>query len=205
AYCRRDLGQLETDAIVVDGRLVDAIDLIRAIAAARPLMPTLFLSADVDDVMPAICAGAHDFALLTATPGEIGVRLHLLSSATPRPVRKQGRVGVLRVDRELRTVSAGDKSVSLSPIEFKMFEQLLANVGRAVSRGELERAIWGQAELAEHPTNIAVVYVSYLRKKLTQLSDVCSIATITNAGYTLNLEARSEKQSRSGHGPRGGR
>jgi DNA-binding response OmpR family regulator len=148
-----------------------------------------------------MCAGAHDFALATASPAELVLRIRLLSSAMVRPVRKERRIGPLQVDRELRKLSVGAHSVSLSPIEFKMFEHLLLHAGRPASRSELQHAIWGADELAEHPTNIAVVYVSYLRRKLARLGRVCSITTITNVGYALDLDIRPENARQ----PAGGR
>jgi DNA-binding response OmpR family regulator len=77
--------------------------------------------------------------------------------------------------------------VSLSPIELKLLERLLLQPGKPVSRAELQRSIWAQGEVDEQPTNIAVVYVSYVRAKLAKLGGGCSIRTITNVGYVLDL------------------
>lgn len=51
--------------------------------------------------------------------------------------------------------------------------------------------MWSADEIAEHPTNIAVVYISYLRRKLSKLGTVCAIRTIPSAGCVLDVEAAS--------------
>jgi two-component system KDP operon response regulator KdpE len=116
----------------------------------------------------------------------------MLSSAAVRPLASMRHVGPLLLDRDARCLSYEDKSIRLSPNELALFERLLLEAGLPVSRADLERSIWGQTEPGELATNVAVVYVSYLRKKLAQLGSVCRIVTHTQVGYALEIHEMAE-------------
>lgn len=194
---RREVSRVQADVLVVDSTVPGVADLITQARSSLPSIPILFITKQLGDVATAVSAGANDFATTAATPAELAIRLQLLASAVARPLPQLRPIGPLSLDREARLLSYRSKSVGLSPIETKMFERLLLEVGRPVSRSELERSIWGQPDIAERPTNVAVVYVSYLRKKLARLGDVCVIRTITNVGYALEIREAPSRQARS--------
>jgi len=193
---RREISRIDADVIVIDSAIPGVIDLIAQVRSSLPSIPILFLSEQLSDVAAAMAAGANDFVAATATPVELAVRVKLLVSAVARPLPQLRPFGPVSLDRAARLLWHRSKSVGLSPIETKMFERLASDVGQPVSRAELERSIWGPLD-AERGTNVAVVYISYLRKKLARLGDVCSIRTITNVGYTLEIREPQSKQSRS--------
>lgn len=182
AYAAR----LQPDAMLVDGRLSTAIRVIRDLREILPTLPVLFIAPTLSDVAAAMTAGATDFVMQNASPMETLLRLQCLVAAARRPLATKRVIGSLRLDRETRALSNGGRSVTLTPIELKVFERLLEQPGIAVSRADLEQSIWGQDEVDGIPTNIAVVYISYLRRKLAKLRG-CSIRTITSVGYVLDL------------------
>ena len=178
--------RLEPDAVVVDGRLASAIRVVRELRTSTPTVPVLFVADGLDSVAPAICAGATDFVMATASPAETLIRLQFLTTAAGRPLSTTRVIGSLHLDRDARTLSSSGRTVKFTPIELKMFERLLLQPGQPVSRAELERSIWRQDEVDEQPTNIVAVYVAYVRRKLARIGG-CSIRTITNVGYALDL------------------
>jgi DNA-binding response OmpR family regulator len=189
----RQLPGITADVVLVDGRSPGSLRFVRAFRSTLAGLPILFVAPTTHGVIDAIYAGANDFVLARVSGSELGVRIHLLTNGGVRQLHPARQIGAILVDRDTRTLSSGTRSVSLSPIELKVFERLLLDRGRPVSRSELERSIWGQEEADIHPTNIAVVYVSYLRRKLSRLGDACSITTITHAGYALDVRAAIEK------------
>lgn len=82
-----------------------------------------------------------------------------------------------------RRVSMGAVTVELTEKEARLFGYLWENEGRYVSREELSREVWGK----DGGTNIADVYVSYLRKKLGTTLGEGAISSKRGAGYKLNL------------------
>lgn len=187
ASCVSAATRLVPDAVVVDGRLASAVRAVRALRTAAPTIPILFVADELESVPRAICAGATDFIVASATPAETLLRLQFLTTAAGRPLATTRVVGNLHLDRDARTLSSGDRTIAFTPIELKLFERLLLQPGTPVSRAELECSVWRQEESDEPPTNIVAVYVSYLRRKIGRLGG-CSIRTVTNVGYVLDLE-----------------
>ncbi|MDB4875793.1 MAG: response regulator transcription factor [Gemmatimonadetes bacterium] len=194
--------QTTADVVVVDGRMPRALRAVRAAFTALPEVPILFLAASLDDVAAAANAGASDFAMSDASAAEVTLRLRLLANGSVRATPTSREFGTLRLDRESRRLSHAGNVVSLSPIELKLLERLLLQPGKPVSRAELQRSIWAQVEVDEQPTNIAVVYVSYVRAKLAKLGGGCSIRTITNVGYVLDLHPAAPSPRRARRGTR---
>ena len=180
------IARLETDVVVIDGRIPACADLVKDIRSTNRSLPILFVAACLGDVAPASSAGANDFALSDASAAELSMRIQILSSAAVRPLPRVRRIGKLRLDRETRRLVNGSRFVQLSPIELKVFERLLFQVGRPVSRADLERSIWRQSGV-ENATNVAVVYISYLRRKLARVGEGCRITTLTGVGYSLEV------------------
>ena len=71
------------------------------------------------------------------------------------------RVG-LTLHPEEHTVTLGQRSVSLTDMEYALLERLLAAEGAAVSQEELLRDVWH----GEAGAGTVTVYVHYLRQKL---------------------------------------
>jgi len=76
------------------------------------------------------------------------------------------------------------KSVQLTGRELALFEYLCSARGRIVPRSELMNAVWNEAG---GETNVADVYVSYLRKKLVPLFGQGVLVSVRGQGYLLNL------------------
>ena len=64
-----------------------------------------------------------------------------------------------------------------------MIEMLLSNPGRLISTEQFMERIWGYETEAE--INVVWVYISYLRKKLINLSADLEIKAVRGVGYTL--------------------
>lgn len=196
---RRGMAAEPRDPLIVDGHgnTRDTVAVIREARASNPSLPILFVADDIGTVPTALGAGASDFILTTATPAELAIRLGLLAEAAVREPAAERRIGALRLERETRTLSVGDRSVQLTPIEMQVFERLAKQVGQAVPRAELERSIWGYTNTRRQTSNVAVVYVSYLRGKLSKLGGVCWVSTFPKLGYALELRDAVEQRARS--------
>jgi two-component system OmpR family response regulator len=74
------------------------------------------------------------------------------------------RGGEVEVDLISREVKCAGKPVRLSTTEFELLIYLMRNHGRALSREQILRAVWGYEY--DPGTNVVDVYVGYLRRKL---------------------------------------
>ena len=67
--------------------------------------------------------------------------------------------------------------------EFQMLEMLMSNPKNIISVDTFMDHIWGYDTDTE--SNVVLVYVSYLRKKLTALGADVKIKATRNAGYSI--------------------
>ncbi len=89
----------------------------------------------------------------------------------------------LEFDRESCTVTLGKSSVTLTERECRLFEFLLTHSGECVSREEICENVWER----QTETNVADVYISYLRKKLTPILGGGAIRSVRGQGYILDI------------------
>ena len=92
------------------------------------------------------------------------------------------QIGNLSLDREARSLTLDGASVHLSPREFQVLLLLARQVGRVVSRAQLEEGI---SDLGEEPESNAIeVHIHHLRKKLGS----ARIRNVRGLGYLLESE-----------------
>lgn len=85
------------------------------------------------------------------------------------------------LDVEARELVFEDRRVRLTPLEFDVMHYLLAHRGKAVSRGELLRYVWGATYAGGSNVVDAVVYT--LRRKLG--GQARRLETVSRVGYRL--------------------
>jgi two-component system response regulator MprA len=172
-------------ALVVDIGLPDADgrDVCQALRARGVEVPVLFLTArDARvDRLSGFAAGGDDYVAKPFDFEELVARLHAL-------LRRAGidrgvEVGALRLDPLAHAASTGDRSVPLTPTEFRLLAALAARPGEAVRRPALVAAAWPEGAIVHD--NTLDVYIARLRRKLGDLDDAPAIATVHGVGYSL--------------------
>jgi two-component system OmpR family response regulator/two-component system response regulator QseB len=164
---------------------MDGMDVLQRFRATRATTPVLVLTArdTVDDVVLGLEGGADDYMVKPADLYEIGARLRaLIRRAHGQTVDVLEAQGVV-LDPLTRTVTHQGVPVDLTPREHDLLQAMLLNVGRVLSREQLENSVycWGQ----EVESNAVEVHVHYLRKKLRP--DL--ITTVRGVGYTIRADA----------------
>ncbi|MEO6444288.1 MAG: response regulator transcription factor, partial [Gemmatimonadaceae bacterium] len=131
-------------------------------------------------------SGADDYVGKPFDLAELLARVQALV----RRSRMQGadptlRVGALSLNPLGREVSLGDRTIDLTPREFSLLEFLMSNAGRTVSRSRIGEAVWNYQ--FDTQTNVVDQYITYLRRKLGDDSNVPVIVTVRGVGYRLEL------------------
>ena len=83
-------------------------------------------------------------------------------------------------DNEHHLAILGERSVHLTPTEFRLFSAILENGNVFISTKELSEKVWGK-----HDRNLCTVYISYLRRKLDDTFGVGTLITASGKGYKL--------------------
>jgi two-component system OmpR family response regulator/two-component system response regulator QseB len=175
--------------VVLDLGLPDlsGLAVLRCLRARGDRVPVLILTARdaVDDRVTGLDAGADDYVVKPVDLAELAARLRALvrrARGEAEPVVRRGGLELYPAER--RVVFRG-RPVDLSAREFALLHELMLNVGRVLSREQLEERLypWGH----EIESNAVEVHVHHLRRKLAP----GIIRTIRGVGYLLPREANA--------------
>ncbi|NLG96787.1 MAG: response regulator transcription factor [Chloroflexi bacterium] len=159
------------DLVILDIRLpeIDGLEVCRRLRAISPV-PILMLTAlgnELDRVV-GLEVGADDYLPKPFSFRELLARIRsiLRRVELDQQVSKQKIYicGNLRADLSSRRVFKGDKEVQLSAREFELLTLLISQAGRAVSRDEIIRQVWG-IDWSGDPRTIEV-HIRWLRLKI---------------------------------------
>ena len=158
------------------------LELLAALRGEGSDIPCLFLTARdaVYNKVEGLNAGGDDYLIKPFDLDE------LLARAAALIRRSQGRASpVVRhkdiiLDTAAKTIEKEGKPVPLSGRELAIAEILLANIGRVISKSQIESQIydWGSEDIG---SNTVEVHISALRRKLGK----DFVKTIRNVGYTV--------------------
>jgi len=191
AQAVRALLTLRVQAIVLDSRIGSGSeDLQRWLRAdrERAAVPVLYLmppAADLQIAPPAGFRPGVDSVLCRPfAPSDLAEALGALLTAPGREVAVE-RVGAgpFSLDLRRRVLSAGERSVAVTPIECRLLRCLMERPGMPVGFEELLTRVWGYYPGTGGP-EVVRAHVRNVRRKLQQVaagSDV--LLTIPRVGY----------------------
>lgn len=177
----------QPDAIILDLGLPD-LDGVTVLRRLREwtLLPVLILSVRdaEEDKVQALDAGADDYVTKPFSSAELLARLRVaLRRATPAndPVIE---CGPLRLDAAARLAWVHGAELSLSATEYSLLRELARHAGKIVTHKHLLATVWGPNATSQ--SQYLRVYVSHLRKKLTECGfPADGLRTETGIGYRL--------------------
>jgi DNA-binding response OmpR family regulator len=170
-------------ALVLDLGLprLDGMAVLRLLRAEGNAIPVLILTArdTTWDKVGGLDSGADDYLVKPVDLDELAARLRAVTrrgSGTRAPLLKFRDV---ELDPAARRVRVFGQPVEVSAREFVILERLMRNVGKVISRAQLESALYGWGEGAE--SNVVEVHIHHLRRKLG--ADL--IRTVRGVGYLM--------------------
>ncbi len=148
-------------------------------------VPVVMLTARTSEleVVRGLKGGADDYVKKPFGRQELLARVERLLQGLPTEERARRLAdGSLAVDLVERAVRVNGRSVSLTPLEFRLLAALLAHAGEALGHERLLELVWGDAR-GRSRDNVKL-YVGYLRRKLADGgADASRIETVPGFGY----------------------
>ena len=176
------------DAILLDVLLpeADGIEVCRRLRAQGVDTPILMVTARdaIGDRVCGLDTGADDYLVKPFAFDEMLARLRALTRrGRTRSLSAVLRAGAIALDLEAHQASVDGTPLVLTATEYRLLEYLLRRAGTIVSRDQLAEHVWGGDY--DHGSNVADVYVGYLRRKLAGTRSADAIRTIRGLGYML--------------------
>lgn len=190
------------DLVVLDLMLpgLDGLEICRRLRADRGDLPVVMLTARgaEDDRVLGLEVGADDYVTKPFSPRELVLRVQSVlrrasrtaETATALPERALVD-GDLVVDRSAHRATLDGRELALTAREFDLLAHFLAHAGRAFSREELMRHVWGW-EYGDQST--VTVHVRRLREKVeVDPADPRRLVTVWGVGYRWDPSAAEER------------
>ena len=175
------------DAVVLDIGLptIDGLDVCRRMRAAGDDTPVLMLTARdaIEDRVGGLDAGADDYLVKPFALAELLARLRALLRRRPEDPGELLSFSDLSLDPVTREARRGDRTFTVTRIEFDLLELLLRHPRQVLTRELILDRVWGYT--FDSGTNSLAVYVGYLRRKTEAGDEPRLIHTARGVGYVL--------------------
>jgi two-component system, OmpR family, KDP operon response regulator KdpE len=188
---------LVPDVVLLDLGLpdIDGMEVLRRIRENLEL-PVIVVSARGNErsKVDALDEGADDYLSKPFGTGELLARIRVslrhsarLRAADRAHIDDVRTVGPLTFDGEKRIVSSHGKRVHLTPIEYRLLEELVANAGKVLTHRHLVLRVWGPNHHVD-PHNVRVFMATLRRKLESDPNQPQLILTEVGVGYRLREE-----------------
>ncbi len=150
-------------------------------------VPVMFVTSRVSetDIVAALEQGADDYMKKPVGKSELLARVQaLLRRAYPQQHAEALEVLQFRFDLRANTVAVAGKVIEVTQKEFDLALFLFQNIGRLLSRGHLQEAVWGRT--VDIPSRTMDTHVSRIRTKLhLRPESGFKLTPVYNYGYRL--------------------
>lgn len=166
---------------------LDGLEVLRQLRAGGDDVPVCILSArdDVDDRVRGLQAGADDYVVKPFALDEVTARLQALLRRRPAMPEALLSVGDVTLDPRSHSARRGARDLGLTRREFDLLHLLMRHPNEVLDRARLHEEVWGYT--FDPGTNIADVFVGYLRRKLEAEGEPRVLQTVRGIGFILQV------------------
>ena len=183
------LKEYQYDVVILDIMLpkIDGLEVLRRVRKDGLQTPIIMLTAKstIEDKITGLDYGADDYLAKPFNTEELLARIRALVRRRNQEYQEKKVLtyGDLIIDESAYTISTNGKSITLSNKEMNIILLLVKSEGKVVSQDAISESAW---DAGSYSTNENVwVFISYLRKKLSEIGSSVKIKSIRYQGYYL--------------------
>ena len=169
-----------------DGDGFDVLQQLKSLKDREDAVIILTARSAVDDRIRGLDGGADDYLPKPFSLNELLARMHAIIRRKHKLENNEINVHGFLLNIQNRTVAFGEERINLTKKEFEIFNYLVLNKNRVVSRIGLTEHVWGDILEVNSDSNFVDVHVKNLRKKLSTLSNINWFETVRSIGYRIN-------------------
>lgn len=165
---------------------LDLLEQLKSIPDRNDAVIILTARGDLEDRVKGLEAGADDYLAKPFSLTELLARMHAIIRRKHMLVKNEVNVNGFILDIKNHLLSFNGEKINLTNKEFEIFNYLVLNKNRVISRINLTEHVWGDILEINSDSNFVDVHVKNLRKKLSPFSTVAWLETVRSVGYRIN-------------------
>lgn len=175
------------DAIITDMRIskINGYQLVKNMRDNNINTPVLMLSGrdSLEDKVRGLNVGADDVIVKPFEFEELIARIRAIVRRQYGNTSNKLSVKNISLDMSEKSIKKGNKIIELTGKEYEVFEYLMQNKGKVISKEQILEHLWGFDYLGG--SNIVEVLVKNIRKKISPNDSTSIIQTKRGLGYVI--------------------
>lgn len=160
---------------------------LKAIPGREDGVIILTARGDVDDRIKGLEAGADDYLAKPFSLSELLARMHAIIRRKHKLEKNEVDIHKFTLDIKNHKLCFNGEKLNLTNKEFELFNYLVLNKNRVISRVNLTEHVWGDILEINSDSNFVDVHVKNLRKKLSAHAPIDWFETVRSIGYRINV------------------
>ena len=186
-----EINSSEFDIMLLDLGLPDGdgFEILKTVRKKQSKMAVIIITArgELDDRINGLQLGADDYLTKPFALSELQARLFAIIRRINGFVNNDLKIHDFTIQLQDYKVNFGEIPVHLTKKEFDIFQYLVLNKNRVITRLQLTEHIWGDILEVNSDSNFIDVHVRNLRKKLEKYSKTTWFETVRNVGYRISI------------------
>jgi DNA-binding response OmpR family regulator len=179
------------DAMLLDLGLPDGdgFEILKNIRKKQLKTAVIVVTArgELSDKIDGLQLGADDYITKPFALTELVARLYAVIRRMNGFVNNEIEIHGFKLQLQDYKICFDDTPINLTKKEFDIFQFLVLNKNRVITRLQLTEHIWGDILEVNSDSNFIDVHVRNLRKKLDKFSEIKWFETVRNVGYRINV------------------
>ena len=179
------------DIMILDLGLPDGngFDVLKSVRKNQSKMAVLVVTArgELDDKINGLQLGADDYLTKPFALTELQARLFAIVRRIGGFTQNELELYGFKLQLQDYKVTYSGNPIKLTKKEFDIFQYLVLNKNRVVTRMQLTEHVWGDILEVSSDSNFIDVHVRNLRKKLDKHTTIEWFETVRNVGYRINI------------------